>query len=119
MRRMLPLALSFGCATSVGIDLPPAAELPLPGQAKLLSGDEAKKLVLEDFIRFDPHYAETRERLGNRLDSLGQELAKLQAAGNQMECSSEIYFEAQWLRHYTADWPRLERRMVDLAKSLD
>jgi hypothetical protein len=76
-------------------------------------------LVLEDFIRFDPHYPENRERLGNRLDSLGQQLAKLQEAGNPMECSTEIYFEAQWLRHYTADWPRLERRLVDLAKSLD
>jgi hypothetical protein len=43
-----------------------------------------------------------RACLGN-LDSLGQQLANLQAAGNQMECSNEIYSEAQWLRHYTAD----------------
>jgi hypothetical protein len=116
---MLPFAVSLWFAMVVGIDLPAAVELSLPGHANLLSGDEAKKLVLEDFIRFDPHYPENRERLGNRLDSLGQQLAKLQEAGNQMECSTEIYFEAQWLRHYTADWPRLERRLVDLAKSLD
>ena len=119
MRRMLAFAVSLLFAMGIGIDLPAATELPLPGQAKLLSGDEAKRLVLEDFIRFDPHYSENRERLGGRLDGLGQRLAELQAAGNQMECSSQIYFEAQWLRHYTADWPRLERRLADLAKSLD
>src|SRR6516165_2766128 len=119
MRRMLAFTVSLLFAMGIGIDLPAATELPLPGQAKLLSGDEAKRLVLEDFIRFDPHYSENRERLGGRLDGLGQRLAELQAAGNQMECSSQIYFEAQWLRHYTADWPRLERRLADLAKSLD
>jgi hypothetical protein len=91
---MLPFAVSLWFATVVAVDLPAAVELPLPGQAKLLSGNEAKTLVLEDFIRFDPHYPENRERLGNRLDSLGQQLAKLQAAGNQMECSNEIYSEA-------------------------
>jgi hypothetical protein len=118
MRRMFSFAVTLCLGAIVGIELP-AAELPHPGQAKRLSGDQAKALILADFIRFDPHYSENRQRLGDRLNGLGQQLAKLQAAGNEMECSNEIYSEAQWLIHYTADWPRLERRLADLAKSLD
>src|SRR5262249_42925186 len=42
----------------------------------------------------------------------------LQAAGNEMECSNEIYLEAKWLHRYTADWDSLEKRLDALEKSL-
>src|SRR5262245_56107519 len=96
----------------------PAGEFPDPSQAKLLTGSEVKALVQRDFIRFDPNYVEHREWFGRRLDSLGRQLADLQAAGNEMECSNEIYLEAKWLHRYTADWHRLDRRLDDLDKSL-
>jgi hypothetical protein len=76
---------------------PFAAGLPDPADAVLLRGNEVKALVQKDFIRFDPNYLGHHERLGQRLDGLGQRLAGLQAAGNEMECSNEIYLEAKWL----------------------
>src|SRR5215472_7537693 len=114
-RIVVNIALSLGVAT---VELP-AAELPAPGEAMLISGNDIKTLVVQEFTRFDPHYLDNRERLGNRLDASGRQLAELQAAGNEMECSNEIYLEAKWLRQYTAEWDGLERRLVDLAKSLD
>ena len=98
---------------------PFAAGLPDPADAMLLRGNEVKALVQKDFIRFDPNYLEHHERLGQRLDGLGQRLAGLQAAGNEMECSNEIYLEAKWLYRYTAYWERLEKRLDDLAQSLN
>src|SRR6516165_1237624 len=95
-----------------------ADELPDPGEATLLPGNDVKALVLKDFIQFDSRYVEHREQFGRRLDSLGRQLADLQAAGNQMECSNEIYLEAKWLHRYTAEWDRLEKRLDDLEKSL-
>jgi len=116
VKRFLPLTLAF-CLGVAAEDLL-AAELPTPGKAKLLSGSDLQELILNDFTRLDPHYLDNRERLGKRLDSLELQLAGLQSAGNQMECSNEIYLEAKWLHSYTADWDGLERRLVDLAKSL-
>jgi hypothetical protein len=117
MRRILPSAVAL-CLAVVTAD-PLAAELRIPGEAKLLSGDDIKSMILMDFTRFDPEYLENRERLGGRLDGLGRRLADLQAAGHEMECSNEIYLEAIWLRRYTANWNGLESRLVDLAKSLE
>jgi hypothetical protein len=91
----------------------------VPGEAKLLTGSEVKALVLRDFSRFDPQYVAHQQRWGARLDSLTQRPTALQAAGNEMECSNEIYLEAKWLYRYTAYWDRLESRLDDLAKSLD
>jgi hypothetical protein len=96
-----------------------ADEFPDPGEAKLLTGSEVKALVLRDFTRFDPQYAAHQQRWGARLDGLTQRLTALQAAGNEMECSNEIYLEAKWLYRYTAYWDRLGSRLDDLAKSLN
>src|SRR5262249_41313496 len=79
-----------------------AAELPDARAAIMLSGVEVRALVEQDFARFDPHYSEHRQEMGHRLDGLGRQLAEIQATGNEMECSNEIYLEAKWLYHYTA-----------------
>src|SRR5262249_52781133 len=95
-----------------------ADEYPDPGETKLLRGTEVKALVLRDFIRFDSRYVGHREQFGHRLDTLARQLAALQAAGNEMECSNEIYLEAKWLHRYTADWDSLEKRLDALEMSL-
>src|SRR5215469_179027 len=112
--------LAFLAAFYIGIqptDLR-AVDFPDPGEARLLAGNGVKALVLKDFIRFDSHYVQHRDQLGLRLDGLGRQLAELQASGNEMECSNEIYLEAKWLLRYTAEWRRLENRLDDLEKSL-
>ena len=96
-----------------------AADVPNARTAIALSGAEVRALVQQDFARFDLHYAEHREESRRRLDSLGRQLAERQATGNEMECSNEIYLEAKWLYGYTAYWDSLNRRLDDLAKSLD
>jgi len=115
--RTLALAVALcGCLATVDV---PAAEATDSDKGKLLSGDEIQALILRDFVRFDPRYLEHRERLGRRLTYMAERLSAIQATGNGMECSNEIYLEANWLYHYTADWNRLERRLVELTKSLD
>jgi hypothetical protein len=117
MIKMVALVLAACLATvPAGVSF---ADLPDPNEGTFLRGSEIKAVILKDFIRFDPHYVAHRQRLGDRLDSLAKRLAALQAAGNEMECSNQIYLEAKWLYHYTAYWDRLERRLDDFAKSLE
>ena len=116
MRPMLALVATL-CLGAQATN-PCAADLPDPSQIELLTGSEVKALVQRDFIQFDPRYVENREQFGRRLAGLGRRLASLQKAGNEMECSNEIYLEARWLHGYTADWPRLNKRLDDLSESL-
>ncbi|EWY36330.1 hypothetical protein N825_28720 [Skermanella stibiiresistens SB22] len=95
------------------------AELPDPDQGTFLRGSEITEVVNRDFIRFDPHCVPHRQRFGARLDLLAGRLAAFQADGNEMECSNQIYLEAKRFYHYTAYWDRLDRRLDDLAKSLE
>ena len=96
--------------------------------AKLASGDTGPTSALDldigtlkrwDFLAFDPEYDSNRALREARLDELEARLFEAQAAGNAIACSNQIFIEAQWLLHYTADWPRLDRRLDDLATSLE
>jgi hypothetical protein len=111
-------ALCFGVAVHCGKGSAGDALPPDPGKAEFLSGAAAASLIEKDFLQFDPHYLEHREQFGHRLDGLARRISILQASGQQMECSNEIYLEAKWLYHYTADWKALESRLDDLEKSL-
>jgi hypothetical protein len=95
----------------------PANRLPAPETATL-RGQTAKTLIEADFIAYDPSYKAQEARLGGRLFNLAADLARLQAGGNDMKCSNQIYLEANWLYHYTTDWPRLVRQLDLLADSL-
>jgi hypothetical protein len=112
-------AIAIGLCLSVATVTLSAAEPSDFPVAKILSGREIQTLILKDFIRFDPDYVAHRQRLGRWLDSLGWRLAALQASGDHMECSNEIYLEAKWLHRYTGYWDRLKKRLEDLQKSLD
>src|ERR687898_1945671 len=112
---------AFALAVCFGI-LPACmsfAGLPDPDKGTFLRGNEITEVIIRGFIRFDPHYVAHRQRFGERLDLLAGRLAALQADGNEMECSNQIYLEAKWFYHYTAYWDRLERRLDDFAKSLE
>src|SRR4051812_4443668 len=117
MKRMVAFTLA-GCLliAPAGVSF---ADLPDPNEGTFLPGSEIRAIILKDFMRFDPQYAAHRQRSGDRLDRLAKRLAVLQADGNEMECSNEIYLEAKWFYRYTAYWDRLERRLDDFAKSLE
>ena len=82
------------------------------------SGAEITAMIRADFVRYDSHYEERKTSFGSRLHSLAQELAALQASGNDMPCSTQIYLEAQWLFQYTADWEQLDQKLNKLKESL-
>ncbi len=87
-------------------------------EARTARGAEIEALIERDFIAYDPDYLARRAEFGARLHALAARLAALQASGNEMACSTQIFLEAKWLYHYTALWPRLERQLERLAKSL-
>jgi hypothetical protein len=117
MKRMVAFTLAACLGTvPAGVSF---ADLPDPNEGTFLPGSEIRAVILKDFIRFDPQYVAHRQRFGDRLDRLAKRLAALQADGNEMECSNQIYLEAKWLYHYTASWDRLERRLDDFVKSLE
>jgi len=82
-------------------------------------GHEIRRLIENDFVAYDPDYRKKRTFYGARLLALAGKLAATQAAGNQMACSNQIFLEAKWLYHYTADWQRLDRRLGQLSASLN
>src|SRR4051812_23838231 len=108
MKRMAAFVL-VACLGTAPADVS-FADLANPNEGTSLPGSEITAIVLKDFIRFDPQYVAHRQRSVDRLDHLAKRLAALQADGNEMECSNQIYLEAKWFYHYTAYWDRLERR---------
>ena len=72
------------------------------------SGVETQRLIERDFMAFDPAYKARRVLAGERLQALAERLAAVQATGNAMACSNQIFLESKCLYPYTADWPRLE-----------
>src|SRR5260221_5301504 len=115
------IMVAFAVAVCLGIAAAGAsfADLPDPNEGSFRAGSEIRALILKDFVRFDPQYVAHRQLWGDRLEGMARRLAALQAEGNAMECSNEIYLEAKWFYLYTAYWDRLERRFDDLTKSLE
>ncbi len=78
-----------------------------------------ESLRAADFRAFDPQYETNKALRKKRFRELEKRLLDAQAAGRDLPCSDQIYIEAKWLFGYTADWPRLDRRLSDLAGSLE
>jgi hypothetical protein len=89
-----------------------------PDGTTLLSGADINSLIEADFVAYDPDYPAQRARFDERLQTLAASLANIQATGETMACSTQIYLEAEWLYQYTADWARLDLQLTRLAESL-
>jgi hypothetical protein len=87
-------------------------------RAALVMGAQAERIIESDFSTYDHDYLQKREGDGRILYNLAGRLAARQAEGNEMACSNQIFMEAKWLYHYTADWARLDRHLSQLAESL-
>ena len=84
-----------------------------------LGGSDVETLIEHDFIAYDANYLDRKTEFGQPLHELARRLAAKQMAGNDMACSNQIFLEAKWLYHYTADWPRLDRQLRRLEASLE
>jgi len=84
-----------------------------------LGSSNVETLIERNFIAHDANYLERRTEFGQSLHDLARRLAAKQVAGNDMACSNQIFLEAKWLYHYTADWPRLARQLRRLEASLE
>ncbi len=87
-------------------------------QASAVSAEEMNDIIETDFTSHDPDYREHRIHFGKRLRALAANLAEIQATGKVMDCSTQMYLEADWLYEYTVEWTRLELQLTRLAESL-
>jgi hypothetical protein len=72
-----------------------------------------------DFVAFNPEYRQLKRKYRDRMEALRDRFRESEAGGREMNCSRQVLLEARWLLHYTADFPRLERRLADLRAMLD
>ena len=85
----------------------------------VVCADKTQTLITEQFVRYDPDYLENRERYGARLNALSKQMAELEAQGQELQCSKQIYLEAKWLHRYTAHWDDLVDKLDRLEVSFE
>jgi hypothetical protein len=73
----------------------------------------------QDFLKFDPHYAEELTNRIARAKLLGKQVIGREMAGQNTELSHQILIEILWLISATADFKQLDQRLDDLQASLD
>ncbi len=78
-------------------------EFSVGARFKSLGGSDVETLIERDFIAYDANYLWRKTEFGQPLHELARRLAAKQMAGNDMACSNQIFLEAKWLYHYTAD----------------
>src|SRR5579871_1122007 len=109
------LGIAAGCAFPTP---KPTGRPPIEEPASVIGGD-AEALIATGFTAYDPDHQKHMARYGRRLAALATSLARIQATGNDMACSTQIYLEAVWLYRYRADWERLDRQLSRLNTSLN
>lgn len=77
-----------------------------------------RRLLDEQFARYDPAYGEARAHNRARLDGLKLRLDAAQRPSHWLYCSQQLYNNAEWLVEYTAFWPRVTAALDDLEASL-
>lgn len=60
-------------------------------EARTARGAEIEALIEQDFVAYDPDYLARKAEFGARLHALAARLAALQAGGNEMACSTQIF----------------------------
>src|SRR5262249_1896405 len=68
----------------------------LRDESVLLPGAEAKKLLSEQWMKYDPRALERRNQALSEIRELGKRLAEDQKARRSRDCSAQIYLEAKW-----------------------
>src|SRR5271155_2384288 len=71
-----------------------------------------------DFIAFDASYRDKKNAAGERLRKLQAELVAQQRRGRKTPCLRQVFMEARWLVHDTADWARINAKLDDFEARL-
>jgi hypothetical protein len=71
-----------------------------------------------DFRAFDPRYRDKKNAAYERLRKLQAEMIAQQRKGRKTACTRQVFMEARWLVHDTADWPRVDRVLDDFERRL-
>lgn len=104
-RWMLMVAVML-CATAMEYGQVPKVDL------------ERNEMIRTDMVAFNPQYHEMVAPRRKELNALIAEVNQREAAGKIVTCSHQIALETRWLLGYTADFPRVDRRLTDLKESL-
>ncbi len=101
----LCLVASFCAAASEALQLP---------QADL----EANVRMERDFLAYDPHYKEEKEKRIERIRAVAREVLEKESSGQKTACSHQILFEAMSLIISSADFKFIDQRLQDAETSL-
>ena len=80
--------------------------------------DDVLSQIADRFTARHTDYADQRRTRKKRLGDLEKQLAAKQDARHPMACSEQILLEAGWLLNYSDDWPRADKRLDALERSL-
>jgi len=78
-----------------------------------------EKMIMEQFLRFDPEYRAHHEAYDQRLVEVAAKMSVAEAEGRNIPCTQQLYLEAKWLHRATAHWDRLEDKLERVEASLE
>lgn len=107
-RSFLACALTF--ALSVQAAAPPAG---VPS-----SDLNRKAKIREQMVEYNPRYVQLHAARVPELEKLSAQVFAKEQRGEKAACSHQTLIELHWLLEYTADFPRIDRRLQDLRDSL-
>lgn len=79
---------------------------------------ERSEMIRADMVAYNPHYREMVAPRRKELNALIDEVNRREGEGKVVTCSHQIALETRWLLGYTADFARVDRRLLDLKESL-
>lgn len=109
MRRLFLTTLSLFLSAA-----PISAQPAAPEQQQQFAYDPTP-----DFIAFNPQYKQLKRKYRDDYEVLKKRANDAEAKGRDTNCTKQLLDEVKWLLHYTADFPRLEKRLTDLRTMLD
>lgn len=109
--RVTPLPLTLWLILSLNASALQAPQLPQPDL-------EANARMERDFLAYDPHYKEEKQKRIERIRAVAREVLEKESSGQKTACSHQILFEAMSLIISSADFKFIDQRLQDAETSL-
>lgn len=91
-----------------------ASETPQVPQSDL----EANSRMERDFLAYDPHYKEEKQKRIERIRTVARKVLDQESSGQKTACSHQILFEAMSLIISSSDFKFIDQRLQDAETSL-